>query len=522
MTETTATAPVGADGQAPSRPLTLVCGDGRTDVVVDENLTVGDVLELTGVAARPQLTAAPVVLSLAGQTVSLTSTVAQARLDAGSVLLVTDTASLDGLQRPRPAAELPPVVAARPSASSRPTLAPTAVTVTDPAAGSSRSELAALGSGYAAPTPSDVQAGRSAGADSVGTARSVLGVGLALVAAVAILGWTSGPLSGPQAPAGVALVAAGVLLLGGLALAQPATLPRPARSLAPALGTAAGAIGGGVLGGGQPTLELLGAAAGTALVALGARGDLGPDRRVPQVWAGYAALVGVVGLWALGMGASLSAAAALLLAAVCVLPRVLPQAVVDVEDVVLLDIDRLSVTSWSPRERRRRLRTTWRIDQDGVEALVRESLVTQTAALVGGVAVSVAGSVRLGLDQLQEPGWPTAALLAVAALALALGARAYRRRAERVLLRLAAIAPAAALFGPVAARLSPSAAVVAALLAVVAALVLVRVARSVAQGYVSLAAGRLADALESLSLVAVWPLALWVAGLVDWALGALR
>ena len=197
--------------------------------------------------------------------------------------------------------------------------------------------------------------------------------------------------------------------------------------------------------------------------------------------------------------------------------RVVPDLVLDVDDDVLLDISRLSVTSWSPREARRPRRRGWRIDDHAVGDVVDAASVEQLATLVGLALVSAGSSaVLLGVLATQTAVSTIAVqlLLLAAAVALTLTARAYRRRRDRTLLRLAALAPALAVGVPFAASLGTVWGVVAPGAAVVVALALVGVALALGRGFRSLWASRLADLLELLALVSVLPLALWAAGLV--------
>ena len=103
-------------------------------------------------------------------------------------------------------------------------------------------------------------------------------------------------------------------------------------------------------------------------------------------------------------------------------------------------------------------------------------------------------------------------------MALTLTARAYRRRRDRTLLRLAALAPTLAVGIPAVAALGSTWGVVASGAAVVVALALVGVALAMGRGFRSLWASRLADLLELLGLLSVLPLALWAAGLVERAM----
>jgi len=265
----------------------------------------------------------------------------------------------------------------------------------------------------------------------------------------------------------------------------------------------------------------VGACAGAALVALTGRSGTGPDRYVPRVWLTFAAGLGGLALLALVMGLPLASVAAIGLAVVVLAARVVPDLVLDVDDDVLLDISRLSVTSWSPREARRPRRRGWRIDDEAVGDVVVAASVEQLATLVGLTVVSAGCSaVLLGVlvTQTAVSALSVQLLLLAAAVALTLTARAYRRRSDRTLLRLAALAPALSVGLPVAASLEETWGVVASAAAVVAALALVGVALALGRGFRSLWASRLADLLELLALLAVLPLALWAAGIVERAM----
>jgi hypothetical protein len=221
------------------------------------------------------------------------------------------------------------------------------------------------------------------------------------------------------------------------------------------------------------------------------------------------------------MGLTLLAVAALALAAVVLVARVVPDLVLDVDDDVLLDISRLSVTSWSPREARRPRRRGWRIDDQAVDLVVVAASVEQLATLVGLALVSAACSaVLFGVlaTQTAVSALAVQLLLLAAAVALTLTARAYRRRHDRTLLRLAALAPALAVGVSLAASLGTTWGLVVSGAAVVAALVLVGVALALGRGFRSLWASRLADLLELLALVSVLPLALWAGGFVERAM----
>ena len=240
------------------------------------------------------------------------------------------------------------------------------------------------------------------------------------------------------------------------------------------------------------------------------------------MWVAFAAAVGGLGLLALVAGLPLTVVASVALAGVVLLARVVPDLVIDVDDDVLLDIGRLSVTSWSPREARRPRRRGWRIDDEAVASVVAAASVEQVATLVGLAVVSLGASATLGV-QLAHP----------------VGARAspspcsWRRRrprspsppgptgadaTARCCGQPPSRRPSRSREPPCSGPAPPARSSVAAA-AVVLALVLSAVALALGRGYRSLWASRLADVLELLTLVAVLPLALWAAGLVERSMG---
>ncbi len=527
------------DDQRPRIAVTVVAGSRSFDVVVDEFLTVGAVLELV-LGAHD----VPAVV-VAGRVVRSERTLAEAGVPTGAVLVAggggRDAAYLmpgRALDGPLPTgwgrtpSGMPP---ARPHVGAALPVAP--------GASSSRAELASLGpaSGRPAAAGPLVVAGpldeaRATGEGTLsgsgpggtpltGVAGRVSGAALAaLMSGLAGYAAAIAPIeaSGASGPVPrVVLLAA--LLLGGVALGQPRGVDPLVRHTAPVLGVAAGAAAGWLGSGSGLVAAVAGCGAG-ALVALSGRADLGLDRQVPQVWAAGAALVGALSLGGLVVGSAVSAVAALLLAVLALLPRVLPAWVIDVDDVVLIDIARLSVTSWSPRERRRRPHSRWRIDAPGVRTLVRTAMVTQTAALTGVLAL-VWGSALLLTGQPRasagEGSWATVLVLAAASASLALGARAFRRRVDRVLLRLAASGPAAAALAPALLILPPTAASVVGGSAAATGIGLAMLARAVGRGYASLGLARAADALDGLATVAVLPLAVWASGAMAWSQGLL-
>ncbi len=526
---------------AGTRTLSVVVGPRRFDVVVDEHLLVGEVLAL--VEPGRELMA----LTMSGESVPLDETVALAHLETGTMLL---TAPVDvDVPVPRLRRSAPDAVPAAGAGGTAGSRSPGPVRTSSPGGSSSRRRL-----GYAT-TTSAVEAwghhplagetllpvgsttghlrraGASGGRGSFASRRSRLRRAgtpaaavrpLALVLVASLFGGLAVAASflAPRASSVWPQVVAIVLVAVGMLLAQSTTAPRLLRLTAPVLGLVGGAVATGVLSEG-PVVALVGACAGAALVALTGRSGAGPDRYVPRVWLTFAGGLGGLALLVLVMGLSLASVAAIGLAVVVLAARVVPDLVLDVDDDVLLDISRLSVTSWSPREARRPRRRGWRIDDEAVGDVVVAASVEQLATLVGLAVVSAGCSaVLLGVlvTQTAVSALSVQLLLLAAAVALTLTARAYRRRMDRTLLRLAALAPALSVGLPVAASLGETWGVVAAAAAVVAALALVGVALALGRGFRSLWASRLADLLELLALLAVLPLALWAAGIVERAM----
>jgi len=502
------------------RSLTVILGRRRYDVVIDEHLLVEEVLDL--VLPGSDLLA----MTMAGEPLPLDRTIIDSGLETGSMILTTSARVAVAPPRVRSAAarltgeETPGGTTALGNAGSRSVLVAVSSGDIAPTGGSSRSQL--LGSTPTSPVGARAAAGgrsvrvarRPPAPNTGGASHNGLLLTTMVLAAVAVLA-----LSGPAAEGSPFVLAAGlILVVAGLAIPQVPTAERLVRLLAPALGVAGGAVGLGAYTQGAHVAVLGGCAAGS-LVALGGRSSHGPERNVPRVWLAFTAGIGVLTLVSLAAGSPIVSVAVLLLAIAALLARVIPDLVLDVSDDVLLDIDRLSVTSWSPREARRRLRRGWRIDDDAVRSLVVAATVEQLAALIG-LAVVVGGcSAALVGELLAKPAWSTRLLLLAAAAALSLTARAYRRRRDRLLLRWAALAPLLTVTVPWLAGLSSSGSVVLATVVLVCGLGLAALSGAVGEGFRSLWGARLADLVELLALVSVLPLALWATGLVDWATG---
>lgn len=536
--------------QTGTRWLSVVVGAQRYDVVVDEHLLVSEVLAL--VAPDREL----IALTMSGETVSLDETVALAHLDSGTMVLTAP------VEVPVPAPRLratpargtdgagPPAgggARSRPSFVAQEPVTEVTAPVTGPVSGEapgSRVALAPLGTpggsssrrrlGYASGPPEEegdpdsgtgvanrprkrtARVGRGRPASAARPAATVLAA--SLLAALAVASTVLAPPTGLRWAQVVSVALVGV----GLLMVQVWSAPRLLRLCAPVLGAAGGASATSVLSDG-PVVAVVGGCAGAALVALAGRAGTGDDRHVPRVWLAFAAGIGALALLALLAGFPIAVLATVAVAGVALLARVVPDLVIDVDDDVLIDISRLSVTSWSPRDARRPRRRGWRIDDHAVGSVVAAASVEQVATLVGLAAVSSGASAVLfvGLVRAADPSLAVQLLLGTAALALTLTARAYRRRRDRTLLRVAALAPALALAVGGLLRLGPAglSGVLVGASGVVLALVLTALAGAIGRGYRSLWASRLADLAELLALVSVLPLALWASGLVERAMG---
>jgi hypothetical protein len=517
------------------RCLTVISGPRRYDVIVDEQLLVEEVLALV-------LPGGDVLaMTMAGEPLALDRSVVDSRLETGSMILTTSARTAVTPPRVRSAvtelsadgggasgsaalsnAGSRSVLVAAASTGAAPTGAAStgaASTGAGPTGGSSRSQM--TGPSPASTTNAAGPVRRRSGrmtdqptaANSLGASRNGLLLVAMVLSALAVLAF-----SRAQAERSAFGLASGLLLVVcGLSISQMPAADRLARLVAPVLGVAGGAVGLGAYTHG-PHLAVIGGCAAGSLVTLGGRATDGPERNVPRVWLTFLAGVGALTLLALAAGASMVSVAVLLLAIATLVARIVPDLVLDVADDVLLDIDRLSATSWSPREARRRLRRSWRIDDGGVRSLVVAAAVEQLATLIGLAVVVVGSSVVAVGEVLARPSWPLQLLLLAAAAALSLTARAYRRRRERLILRWTAVAPLLAVAVPWLGRLSESgSAVVATVLLVLFGLALAGLSGAVGKGYRSLWGARLADLVELLALVAVLPLALWSAGLVEWA-----
>ncbi len=508
-----------------TRCLSVVVGPRRYDVAVDEELLLSEVIDLVFPGGLL------VAVTMTGEPLPLDQRVADAHLETGSMILTTWAAAHVAPPRVRRASHAMPAASAPGGGGTRSAVGgrgPWATVATAPGArelgtAGSRAAPAAVVSASAAPAPvvpgGAVPAVRHTGGlvRAVGARRGRVLVAVLLSALTVV----AASRSSASSRASWFILGAALLLGGaGLAVAQIATADRLARLASPALGAAAGSLAALTLADGA-LVPLVGGCAGAVLVALAGRMTTGADRHVPRVWLALAAGVGLLSLMTLGLRLPMATVACLALAVSVLLTRVVPNLVLDVDDDVLLDIDRLSVTSWSPREARRRLRRGWRIDDRAVGSVVVAAGVEQLSALVAVGVVSVASSAILLAVARGREETAVRLLLLAAALATACAARSYRLRRDRTLLRVAAVAPLLAVAVSALAPLDPSAAVVAAGTAVAAGLGMALLSAAVGGGFRSLGAARVADAAELLGMLSVLPLALWAGGLVDRALGFL-
>lgn len=273
--------------------------------------------------------------------------------------------------------------------------------------------------------------------------RAVLVLACLVSLAAAVLAAVSS--GSAAAPGWLRPAAAAVLVVGALAVAlrtaQRGTTDGPGYVAAPAFAAAAGfALGcspgpGGVLLG----LVVGGLSAGV-VAAVGRTGAETEGEQVLRAWlvVGAAASAGAV-LWLL-LGASLLALAVSAFALSVVATRLLPAMAVDVDDDVLLDLDRLAVTAWSARDTPQGGRKRHQVRTPMVRDVVARSRRTVLAGvLVAAGVASVAGSVVVLGTGDDRTAWTALGGLAMVALgggSFGLVARTFRSRWPRLLLGL--------------------------------------------------------------------------------------
>lgn len=290
------------------------------------------------------------------------------------------------------------------------------------------------------------------------------------------------------------------------------------RAVAPALGGAALLQ---LLADGRPGSLLLGlCAAGVAAAVLAAAsraGGRGTDEPL-VVWLVVGTVVAIVFGACLLAGADQRVGWCVLGALALPVVRLLPASVIDVPDTLLLELDRLSVTAWSAHDAGRRRRVRRRLRADDVVPVIGHG---QRLHLAGTVAAAVLAAVVAVVVVLLPTGPGTArygvpVLVGCLAAGQALCSRTVRDpRARSALLGSAAVTGAALglalLAGASESTLGPGAAGL-----VLVTIVVALVAASLGRGWTSVRWARAGDVLEGLAVVLVLPAALVAAGGVEW------
>ena len=244
-------------------------------------------------------------------------------------------------------------------------------------------------------------------------------------------------------------------------------------------------------------MAVVGAAVGRAAISLDR------DERL-RVWLVGGGALGAAAVLLLLGGADAAVLLALAYGVGVAAARLLPYAAVDVPDDVLLDLDRLAVTSWSARERPRGRRRAMVRPESVAEVVRRGQGVLLTGTLAIALSAAIAGPAAIWATRGQGAS-AVGALVMVGAggCALALTARSVRARVPRAALRLAAVTDLAVLGGLLLARHAPGSpwpwlagAWVLGALALLAALLLGR-------GWRSVWWARMADVAETLCVVVV-------------------
>jgi hypothetical protein len=440
--------------------VTVVGDAGRADLAVP--LWV-DVASLAHSFAETVGTEAPRLASTSGILLDATSTVEQAGLRHGDVLVALAPAAA-----PHPVDETSPTAAGpRPSGARVQSL------------------LLALAATCGLGGTAALAAGGGSGA-----ARAVCLVLLLLCATV-----SAAPLPGASGASARARTAASPAFAAGAGFAATYT-DGP----------------GGLL------LGLVVAALAAAVFAALGRTFLDPDHdELVDVWLVVGGALAVVVTVLLLVGAAPQGLWAVLFAGAVVAARLLPFTVVDVPDEALLDLDRLAVTAWSARERPRggrRRRSIVRFD--GVTTVVHRGLrlVAAGTFVIAGTVALTGPLLVLGADR-DRQGIGSLVMVGLGGAALALVARSFRSALPRVALRLAASSVLVFLgyvvlreFGPTTDWVVFASAAALGLLATVTAV-------SLGRGWRSVWWARVADIVEGLSIVLVVAAAPLASGFFD-------
>ena len=358
---------------------------------------------------------------------------------------------------------------------------------------------------------------RRAAADVPLTERApwVVTVGAVVVGAMALLALATADPAGRRAWCLALLLAcaAAVLLAGAGERAEVVRVT----------GTVVGAGATALLqAGGEPGQGLLALTAGSlalaVLAALARTGGHGRDEPL-LVLVGTGVVAALVLGSVLLAGASAAVGWALLGALVLPVVRLVPGAVVDVPDDVLLELDRLSVTAWTAHDRDRR-RSRTRLRDDDVRGTLRRGTLLHSVVVVVGATTAAASGVAFVL--LPEPRGLAApgavALTGLLAVGMALLSRTIRHRTPKTALLVGAgvCASAATALGLDSAGGTLRAGLVVGTALAVGGLAAVLVAHALGRGWRSVRWARVADALEGLCVALAAPAALLAAGGWEW------
>jgi hypothetical protein len=233
--------------------------------------------------------------------------------------------------------------------------------------------------------------------------------------------------------------------------------------------------------------------------------------------------LGVVGALVFGAvllrGGEVAVGWAVLAAGVLPLLRLLPSAVVVVPDDALLELDRLSVTAWSARERGRGVTRTRLTSADVLGTLRRGTRLHSAAALAAASVASAAGlALLLGPPPrgLAAPG--AVALVTLLAGGQALLARTLRHRTAKVALLVSAgvCAGTAVALAVRVLDLGTGGGVALALVLATAGTGAVLVGHAFGRGWRSVRWARVGDGFEGLCVALSLPAALLAAGGWEW------
>ncbi len=288
----------------------------------------------------------------------------------------------------------------------------------------------------------------------------------------------------------------------------------------PGLAGAAGFVAAATPDTGGLLLALaVGGLAALVVAALARTGLEGADEHLARLWLVTGGIVCVTAVVWLLLGASPLALAATAFAGTVVATRVLPALAVDVDDDVLLDLDRLAVTAWSAREQPRSGRRRHQVRPRMVREVARRSQRTVgTGVVVSAVGAAVTGPfvvLGLGGDPTPWARWGGVALVLLGAASLALVSRSFRSLGLRTLIGLTAAWLVALTGAAVAGDLGTSALWYAFAAALVVAPAVLLAAVRLGDGWRSVWWARVGEVLETMTGVLVLALVPLASGLFD-------